>query len=56
MKTLNLCQMQNITANGEGQDFASGILCGIALGAAIPTGGWSLVGVVASCAVLFGNW
>jgi hypothetical protein len=56
MKTLNLYQMQNITANGDGQDLVSGILCGIALGAAIPTGGWSLVGVVASCAVLFGNW
>ncbi|MCT2407387.1 hypothetical protein NZD88_07505 [Chryseobacterium antibioticum] len=56
MKKINFNQMEKITANGDGQDLVSGVLCGLALGAAIPTGGGSLVLAAVGCGVLFGNW
>nr|WP_314494201.1 hypothetical protein [uncultured Chryseobacterium sp.] len=56
MKKINQNQMEKIIAGGDGQDLAGGILCGLALGAAIPTGGTSLMIAVIGCGVLFGNW
>lgn len=56
MKTLDLKQLEKITGEGEGQDFVSGILCGLAVGGAIGTGGWGLAFAIGSCAYLFGDW
>lgn len=56
MKTLELNQMEQITGEGDGQDFVGGILCGIAVGSAIGTGGWGLGLALVGCAALFGDW
>ena len=41
---------------GDGQDFVSGILCGIAVGGAISTGGALLGLALIGCGALFGDW
>lgn len=56
MKTLDLNQMEEIIAEGDGQDFVSGILCGVALGSSIATGGWGIGLAIIGCATLFGDW
>ena len=56
MKTLELKKMEHITGEGDGQDFVSGILCGIAVGGAISTGGALLGLALIGCGALFGDW
>ena len=56
MKNLELNQMEKITGQDAGQDFVGGILCGLAIGGAIGTGGWALGLAIAGCAALFGDW
>ncbi|MCF6348898.1 MAG: hypothetical protein L3J20_11455 [Flavobacteriaceae bacterium] len=56
MKELNIEQLEIISASGDGQDFVSGILCGVAIGATFATGGAALGLAIVGCAALFGDW
>lgn len=56
MKKLQKEQMQEIVASGDGQDFVSGVLCGIAIAGAVASGGVGIYGAVIGCGVLFGDW
>lgn len=58
MKTLEITKLENIQANGLGQDFLSGVGCGMSIGA-ILTGvgsGIGYIGAVVSCGGLFGSF
>lgn len=46
MKTLELNQMENISGSGDGQDFVSGFLCGMAIAGAVASGGVGIYGAV----------
>ena len=56
MKTLELNQKENISGSGDGQDFVSGFLCGMAIAGAVASGGVGIYGAVIGCGVLFGDW
>ncbi|MCY4779868.1 hypothetical protein ORI89_09405 [Sphingobacterium sp. UT-1RO-CII-1] len=56
MKKINFEEMEKISAQGDGQDFVSGILCGLAIGATVASGGTGLAIAVVGCGVLFGDW
>jgi|GEM_PF-6621211 len=58
MKVLEITKMESIQASGLGQDFLSGVGCGLSIGA-ILTGvgsGIGYIGAVVSCGGLFGNF
>lgn len=45
-----------MTCLGDGQDFVGGVLCGVAVGAAIGTGGWGIGLALVGCGIAFGDW
>jgi len=54
MKKLNLTELEEINANGDGQDFIAGFMCAAGLLTA-PTG-WGIALAVVGCGSAFGDW
>ncbi len=56
MKQLSFLELEKVSGEGDGQDFVGGILCGLAIGSAIGSGGFAMGLAIFSCASLFGDW
>lgn len=56
MKNLSIEQLENISGSGYFQDAAAGFACGMAIAAAVTSGGLAIPVAIGTCALAYGDW